>query len=65
MTWQYWVMVVSLIVGGGILFFVLAHLGEKMLQANDEREKEELRQKMALNQLQGFTNLSINLNEYI
>lgn len=64
MTWQYWVMVVSLIIGGGFLFFVMAHLGEKMLQRNDEREKEEMRQRMATAQLQGFTNLSINLNEY-
>jgi hypothetical protein len=64
MTWQYWVMVVGLIVGGGIIFFAMAHIGEKMLQKNDEKEKEEMRQKMAISQLQGFTNLSMTMNEY-
>jgi hypothetical protein len=37
MTWQYWVLVVSLIVGGGIIFFILAHVGEKILLKNQVR----------------------------
>ena len=32
MSWQYWVIVVGLVIGGGTLFFVLSFLGGKMLQ---------------------------------
>jgi len=39
MTWQYWVLVVSLIVGGGIIFFIMAHIGEKLLLKNQVRDQ--------------------------
>jgi preprotein translocase subunit SecE len=32
MTWQYWVLVVSFIVGGSLIFFLLSFLGQKLLQ---------------------------------
>jgi hypothetical protein len=35
MTWEYWVLVVGLIVGGGLLFFVLAKSGEKIIERNN------------------------------
>ena len=41
MTWQYWVIVVSLVIGGGLLFFVLSVLGERLLRLEEEREKAE------------------------
>jgi hypothetical protein len=31
MSWQYWVLVESLIVGGGIIFVVLSNLGQKLI----------------------------------
>ena len=31
MTWEYWVLVVGLIVGGGVLFFILAKFGEILI----------------------------------
>jgi hypothetical protein len=37
MTWQYWILVVGLIVGGGILFFILAKLGEKIIARDEQR----------------------------
>jgi hypothetical protein len=37
MTWQYWVLVESLIVGGGILFVVLGHLGQKLIVHNESK----------------------------
>ena len=41
MTWQYWVIVVSLVVGGALLFFALSVLGERLLKFDEEREKAE------------------------
>ena len=35
MKWEYWVLVESLIVGGGVLFVVLGHLGQKMIRTNE------------------------------
>ena len=37
MTWQYWILVIGLILGGGVLFFLLAKLGEKVI-ARDEQK---------------------------
>ena len=31
MTWQYWVLVVGIITGGGLIFFVLAKRGERLV----------------------------------
>jgi hypothetical protein len=31
MTWQYWILVVGLITGGGLIFFVMAKVGEKLV----------------------------------
>ena len=42
MTWEYWVLVVGLIVGGGVLFFILAKFGEILIArtaSNVEMEK--------------------------
>ena len=40
MTWKYWVMVVGLILGGGILFNVLSFFGQRMLNQKEAEEKE-------------------------
>ena len=37
MTWQYWILVVGLILGGGVLFFILAKLGEKIIARDEHR----------------------------
>ena len=37
MTWQYWVLVESLIVGGGVLFVLLGHLGQKLILSNEQK----------------------------
>lgn len=39
MSWKYWVLVQSLIVGGGILFVVLSHLGQKLLEHYSLRDQ--------------------------
>ena len=39
MSWQYWVLVESLIVGGAILFVVLSHLGQKLIEHYDQKEQ--------------------------
>jgi len=52
MTWQYWVLVVSLIIGGGIIFFILAHIGERLLAKNMLRDQEFKDQR----QLTGYDN---------
>ncbi len=31
MTWEYWVLVVGLIAGGGVLFYILAKFGENLI----------------------------------
>ena len=40
MTWQYWVIVVGLIIGGGILFFIMAKIGEKLLVNNHLKDMQ-------------------------
>ncbi len=35
MKWEYWVLVESLIVGGGVLFVILGHLGQKLIRTNN------------------------------
>jgi hypothetical protein len=35
MTWQHWILVVGLITGGGLLFFILAKFGEKLVEKNN------------------------------
>jgi hypothetical protein len=52
MTWQYWVLVVSLIIGGGIIFFVMAKIGEKMLVKNQLKDIQMNHTK----QMQGYDN---------
>jgi hypothetical protein len=32
MTWQYWVIVIGFVIGGGLLFFMLSVLGERLLR---------------------------------
>ena len=60
MTWQYWVLVVSLIVGGGIIFFILAHIGEKLLAKNLLRDQQFKDQR----QLTGYDNrVAISMTE--
>ena len=38
MTWQYWVLVVGLITGGGLIFFILAKLGERLLAREEMKQ---------------------------
>ena len=52
MTWQYWVIVVSLVVGCGLLFFVLSLLGERLLRYDEARAKAEAERR----QLEGHDN---------
>jgi Flp pilus assembly protein TadB len=58
MTWQYWVMVVGLIVICGSIFNLLSFLGQRMLAQFEEKEKQLL----ALETLQGCDN-SLNVAE--
>ena len=52
MTWQYWVLVVGLIIGGGIIFFIMAKAGEKLLVSNQLKDI----QMADIRQLHGYTN---------
>ena len=45
MTWQYWILVVGLITGGGLIFFVMAKLGERLIQKNDVLLQESYSEK--------------------
>lgn len=40
MSWQYWLLVESLIVGGGILFVLLSHLGQKLMEHYDLKDQD-------------------------
>lgn len=52
MTWQYWVLVVALILGGGVIFFILAKLGERLLVKNQLKDIQMNHTK----QMQGYDN---------
>jgi hypothetical protein len=52
MSWQYWVLVVSLIIGGGILFFIMAKVGEKLMVKNHLKDLQIAN----LKQLHGYHN---------
>ena len=39
MTWQHWVIVVGFVVGGGLLFYVLSILGQRLLRYDEDKEK--------------------------
>jgi uncharacterized membrane-anchored protein YhcB (DUF1043 family) len=60
MTWQYWVLVVGLIIGGGIIFFVMAKVGEKLLVSNHLKDMQMSDQK----QLHSYDNkVAISMTE--
>jgi hypothetical protein len=40
MSWQYWVLVVCLIIGGGIIFWIMARIGENLLAKNMLRDSQ-------------------------
>ena len=52
MSWQYWVLVVALIIGGGIIFYVMAKAGEKLLVKNHLKDIQMADQR----QLNGYHN---------
>lgn len=56
MTWQYWVLVVGLILGGGLLFFVLAKIGEKLVAKETARLE-----RFSQCPLKGFNNDALEL----
>ena len=56
MTWQFWILVVGLITGGGLLFYVLARLGEKLIEKNELADKEENFAEKNIQNLQGYDN---------
>ncbi len=62
MTWQYWVMTVGLIVGGGGLFYAMMYIGEKLVQKQIEKEKLLERTKEILS-FNGHINSVLNLGE--
>ena len=41
MTWQLWVLTVGLVVGGGILFYIMMFVGEKLVQRQIRIETEK------------------------
>lgn len=41
MTWQLWVLTVGLVVGGGILFYIMMFVGEKLVQRQIRIENEK------------------------
>ena len=55
MTWQYWVMVVGLILGGSILFNVLSFFGQRMLRQEEAEEME----RRAAEERRGYLNLGV------
>jgi hypothetical protein len=56
MTWQFWVLVVGLILGGGLLFFILAKIGERLV-VNETARLERYSQ----SPLKGFNNDALEL----
>ena len=38
MTWQLWVLTVGLVVGGGIVFYFMMFIGEKLVQRQIRKE---------------------------
>jgi hypothetical protein len=59
MTWQYWLMVIGLILSGGTIFFCMAKLGEKLIQKNNEIEKAKEAHDVERT-LQGHDNLAVS-----
>jgi hypothetical protein len=60
MTWQHWVMVVGLIIGGGLIFNLFSFFGQRMLRHHEEREKEKEEEKeRAKEAMQGYDNLNV------
>ena len=55
MTWQYWVIVVSLVVGCGLLFYILSLLGERLLRYDEARAKADADRR----QLEGRDNVAM------
>ncbi len=56
MTWQFWILVVGLITGGGLLFYVLARLGEKLIEKNELADKEGNLAEKHIQNLHGYDN---------
>jgi hypothetical protein len=40
MTWQHWVMVVGLIIGGSSIFNIFSFFGQRMLRHEEEKERK-------------------------
>ncbi len=54
MTWQFWILIVGLITGGGLLFYVLARIGEKLIEKNELADKAENFSEKNIQNLQGY-----------
>jgi hypothetical protein len=42
MTWQYWVLTAGLVGGGGVLFWIMMFIGEKLVQVRTDRKSNFL-----------------------
>jgi hypothetical protein len=62
MTWEYWVLVVGLIVGGGILFFILAKFGENLIATTGTKLQMENSHKVLSNACYD-NKIEISMNE--
>jgi hypothetical protein len=62
MTWQYWILTVGLVIGGGVLFYIFMWVGEKLVQKQIEKEKMQKRNEEILN-FNGHINTTLELGE--
>jgi hypothetical protein len=62
MTWQYWILTVALVIGGGVLFYIFMWVGEKLVQKQLEKEKLRIRNEEILN-FNGQINTTLELGE--
>ena len=62
MTWQYWILTVGLVVGGGFLFYLMMWVGEKLVQKELQKEKLAARDQEIL-KMHGNLNIALDLGE--
>ena len=62
MTWQYWILTVGLVVGGGFLFYLMMWVGEKLVQKELQKEKLAARDQEIL-KMHGNLDIALDLGE--
>ena len=62
MTWQYWILTVGLVVGGGLIFYLMMWVGEKLVQKELQKEKLAARDQEIL-KMHGNLNIALDLGE--